>query len=54
MVAELERRFYRTVSRYSSSAFTRMKMGDTLRRSTAPHLFETAADARQFLAERGR
>ncbi len=54
MVADLERRFYRTVSRYSSSAFTRMKMGGALRRSASPHLFETAADARRFLAERGR
>jgi propionate CoA-transferase len=49
LVAGLEKRFYGTVTRYSSSAFTRLKLGRTLRRSSAPHLFETADDARRFL-----
>ena len=53
MVADLEARFYGRVSRYSSSAFTRMKLGRTLR-SRAPHLFETAEDAAAFLAAQGR
>ncbi len=53
MVAELERRFYRVVTRYSSSAFTRMKLGRTFGRDRAPHIFETADDARAFLNSRG-
>ncbi len=50
MVAGLEARFYGTVTRYSSSAFTRMKLGRALVRGRAPHLFETAQDARAYLA----
>ncbi|MCB1375652.1 MAG: acyl CoA:acetate/3-ketoacid CoA transferase [Rhodobacteraceae bacterium] len=53
MVEDLERRFYGAVTRYSGSAFTRMKLGRTFRRSRAPHLFETAEDAQAFLAGRG-
>jgi propionate CoA-transferase len=54
MVDELERRFYGDVSRYSSSAFTRLKLGRALGRQRAPHLFETAEDAKAFLdAARG-
>jgi propionate CoA-transferase len=49
MVADLERRFYDHVTRYSSSAFIRMKLGRTLR-SRQPHIFETAEDARAFLS----
>lgn len=47
MVAELEDTYYARVTRYSSSAFMRMKLGETL--SPAPHIFETADQARQFL-----
>ncbi|MEM9145460.1 MAG: CoA-transferase [Pseudomonadota bacterium] len=50
MVADLETRFYRRVSRYSGSAFMRMKLGRTLGRDHAPHIFETADEARAFLA----
>ena len=46
---DLERRFYGTVSRYSSSAFTRMKLGRAFSRTMAPHLFESAEDARAFI-----
>ncbi len=49
MVGDLERRFYGLVTRYSSSAFTRMKLGRTFGRERAPHIFETAEDARAFL-----
>ena len=49
MVEDLERRFYGTVSRYSSSAFTRMKLGRAFSRTRAPHLFESAEDARAFI-----
>jgi propionate CoA-transferase len=51
LVHGLEARYYGAVTRYSSSAFTRMKLGRTLR---APHLFETAADARAFLEAQRR
>jgi propionate CoA-transferase len=51
MVEDLEDRFYGTVSRYSSSAFTRMKLGEAMRRRR-PHIFETAEDAQAFLASR--
>ncbi len=52
LVAELEDRFYGTVSRYSHSAFMRLKLGKTLARDNAPHVFETAEEARSYL-ERG-
>ncbi|MGD1888831.1 MAG: acyl CoA:acetate/3-ketoacid CoA transferase [Cohaesibacteraceae bacterium] len=47
MVADLEDKYYARVTRYSSSAFMRMKLGETL--SPAPHIFETADQARQVL-----
>ena len=50
MVADLEARFYATVTRYSGSAFTRMKLGHALGRDAQPHIFESARDAREFLA----
>jgi hypothetical protein len=40
MVAHLEDRFYETVTRYSGSAFMRMKHGKTLL-SRTPHIYET-------------
>jgi propionate CoA-transferase len=40
------------VTRYSGSAFTRMKLGRTLTRTRAPHVFETREDAQAFLAAR--
>ena len=49
MVADLEERFYARVTRYSSSAFMRLKLGQTLKR--APHIFETAEDARRYLEQ---
>ncbi|SLN63640.1 Acetate CoA-transferase YdiF [Pseudoruegeria aquimaris] len=52
MVKALEDRFYGTVTRYSSSAFMRMKLGETFRRDAAPHVFETAAEAKAFLERR--
>ncbi len=52
MVEDLETRFYGTVTRYSASAFTRMKLGRTLTRTRAPHVFETREDAQAFLAAR--
>ncbi len=49
MVNGLEDRYYKTVTRYSSSAFMRMKLGQTFTRDRAPHIFETAGEARDFL-----
>ena len=52
MVQYLMHRYYRTVSRYTTSAFLRMKLGDALtQRGLAPHIFETREDARRFLEE---
>ncbi|NKX43734.1 acyl CoA:acetate/3-ketoacid CoA transferase [Roseicyclus persicicus] len=48
MVADLEARFYRTVTRYSGSAFMRLKLGETLA-GAAPHIFETREAAQAFL-----
>ena len=48
MVAGLEDRYYRKVTRYSGSAFLRMKLGETLS-SGASHLFETREQAQSFL-----
>lgn len=49
MVNGLEDRFYKTVTRYSNSAFMRMKLGQSFQRDAAPHIFESAADAKAFL-----
>ena len=48
MVADLESRFYNTVTRYSGSAFMRLKLGETLP-SASPHIFETREAAQAFL-----
>ena len=49
MVLDLEKRFYRVVTRFSGSAFMRMKLGRAFARSVAPHIFETREEARRFL-----
>ena len=39
-------RFYSGVSRYTTSGFLRMKLGEALeKRGVAPHIFESAAEA---------
>ena len=48
MVAGLERRFYGKVSRYSGSAFMRMKLRDVFPEART-HIFESAEQARAFL-----
>ncbi|PWJ10208.1 acyl CoA:acetate/3-ketoacid CoA transferase [Jannaschia seohaensis] len=48
MVADLESRFYKTVTRYSGSAFMRLKLGETLPKAS-PHIFETREAAQAFL-----
>jgi propionate CoA-transferase len=50
MAAEVERTCYDHASRYTTSAFMRLKLGDALaRRDVAPHIFETSADAHRFV-----
>lgn len=51
MVKDLEDQFYSTVTRYSGSAFMRLKLGAVFQRETAPHIFETAEEAKRFLAQ---
>jgi propionate CoA-transferase len=49
-VAGLVDRFYSGVSRYTTSGFLRMKLGEALeKRGVAPHIFESAAEARSDL-----
>ncbi|MDJ0857677.1 MAG: CoA-transferase [Dinoroseobacter sp.] len=50
MVKTMEDRFYGTVTRYSGSAFMRMKLGDAFARDVKAHVFETATEARAFLS----
>jgi propionate CoA-transferase len=50
MIADLSERFYTSATRYTTNAFLRVKLGDALRRRhLAPHLFETAGEARARL-----
>ena len=50
MVRHLEENCYTTVTRYTTGAFLRMKLGDALtRRDVAPHIFETEEEARALL-----
>jgi propionate CoA-transferase len=46
LVRYIETNYYAAVSRYSTSAFMRAKLGEALaRRSVAPHIFESADEA---------
>ena len=50
MVRDIIGRFYSSVTRYTTSAFLRVKLGKALaRRDVAPHVFETADEARAFV-----
>ena len=45
MARDVQTRFYAKATRYTTSAFMRLKLGDALtRREMAPHVFETAAE----------
>ena len=49
MIAYLEQRYYSSASRYTTSAFMRLKLGEGLaERHVAPHIFETGVEARAF------
>ncbi|HET7403757.1 MAG TPA: acyl CoA:acetate/3-ketoacid CoA transferase [Usitatibacter sp.] len=52
MVGYLVERYYWGVTRYSTSAFLRVKLGDALAsRGLAPHIYESADEARRHLQE---
>ncbi|HEX7156291.1 MAG TPA: CoA-transferase, partial [Burkholderiaceae bacterium] len=52
MVQGLEQRYYSGVTRYTTSGFLRMKLGEALkRRNLAPHIYESAEEARWHLRE---
>ncbi len=45
-------RFYSGVTRYTASAFLRMKLGDALEgRNVAPYIYESAGEARRHVRE---
>ena len=49
MIAYLEKRYYSSAFRYTTSAFMRVKLGEALtERHVAPHNFEAEAEAQQF------
>jgi propionate CoA-transferase len=46
----METHYYTTASRYTTSAFLRLKLGEALsRRRVSAHIFETAAEAHAFV-----
>jgi propionate CoA-transferase len=52
MVKYLVDNFYSGVTRYTTSAFLRMKLGDALkRRDVAPHIYESSKEARRALRQ---
>ena len=54
MVQDVASRHYSRVTRYTTSAFLRAKLGDALlERGVAPHIFESVADARKHLEALG-
>jgi propionate CoA-transferase len=52
MVRDLVDRFYSGVTRYTTSGFLRMKLGEALeKRHVAPHIYESAEEARLHLRD---
>ncbi len=50
MIKDLIARYYAGVTRYTTSSFLRAKLGKALaERSVAPHIYESAAEARAYL-----
>jgi propionate CoA-transferase len=50
-VAYFEKNYFEKVSRFTTSGFMRMKLGEVLNRTVAPHIFESQTEARRFLDE---
>jgi propionate CoA-transferase len=47
--------FYESTTRYTTSTFLRMKLGDELeKRDVAPHIYETREQARRALVEKSK
>jgi propionate CoA-transferase len=52
MVKYLVNRYYSEVTRYTTSTFLRMKLGDAMqKRNLAPHIYESSAEARKALGK---
>ena len=52
MITYLQQRYYRSASRYTTSAFMRLKLGASLaERALAPHVFETLEEAKSNVTE---
>ena len=52
MVKWLTDHFYSGVTRYTTSGFLRMKLGESLqKRGVAPHIYEGAEEAREHLRD---
>jgi propionate CoA-transferase len=52
MVQYMEENYYSRVTRYTTGAFLRMKLGEALaERKIAPHVFESEGEARAFLTD---
>jgi len=50
-VRYMEMHYYTTSTRYTTSAFLRLKLGEALsRRRVAAHIFETSEEAHAFVA----
>jgi propionate CoA-transferase len=55
MVTRLVSQFYGGVTRYTTSSFLRMKLGDALkRRGVAPYIYESPQEAREHGTRRPR
>ena len=53
MVKFLVDHYYSGVTRYTTSAFLRMKLGDALKkRDVAPHIYENSDEARKALKKK--
>jgi len=53
MVKYVVSKYYSDVTRYTTSAFLRMKLGDELKkRHLAPHIFQTKEEARRALEQK--
>ena len=52
IIKDLMDRFYSGVTRYTTSAFLRMKLGDALeQRAVAPYIYESVGEARRHVRE---
>jgi propionate CoA-transferase len=55
MVKGIVDRYYSGVTRYTTTAFLRMKLGQSLeQRAVAPHIYESEDEARRHLQQLGQ